>query len=155
MLDNSTFVTIVKNTPLISIDLLIFNREEKLLLGWRVNAPAKNCWFVPGGRIAKDERVSQAFKRICHAELGKEIDINMAAFQGVYEHIYPVENFTGSNDFGTHYIVLGFRLEFDDDFSALPLMQHERYRWSTLPEVLEDVTVHQNVKNYFNGYMLF
>ena len=155
MLDYSTFVTVVKNTPLVSIDLLIVNREEKFLLGWRVNPPLKNCWFVPGGRIAKGEKVSHAFKRICLAELGKKMDISLAKFQGVYEHIYPDENFTGSSDFGTHYVVLGFRIDIDHDFADLPMKQHQHYRWATIAEMLEDEKIHQNVKNYFNGYMLF
>lgn len=155
MLDYSTFKTIVKHTPLVSIDLLVVNPEEKLLLGWRINSPAKNSWFVPGGRIIKDETIHQAFRRISLSELGIEMDISKGSFLGVYEHIYPMENFCESKDFSTHYIVLGFRIDIAGNLSDLPVLQHKSYRWVAIPEVLSDPDIHQNVKNYFNGYMLF
>ncbi len=66
------FKTIVANTPLISIDFIIRNSEGKALLGQRQNRPAQNFWFVPGGRIFKDESFENAFKRISLEELGKE-----------------------------------------------------------------------------------
>ena len=155
MLDTDTFANIVKNTPLISIDLLVFDRENKLLLGWRVNSPAKNTWFVPGGRITKDETIHQAFKRISKVELGKEMDISEGKFLGVYEHIYPNENFGDIPDFSTHYIVLGFRIDIDHENFKLPHTQHNNYKWLPDSEVLKAENVHQNVKNYLNGYVLF
>lgn len=60
-LDQSLFKTIVANTPLISIDLIIRNESGMALLGQRLNQPAQGYWFVPGGRIFKDENFSQAF----------------------------------------------------------------------------------------------
>ena len=63
-LDKDTFSTVIENAPLISIDLVVKNSEDKILLGQRVNKPAKNSWFVPGGRIYKDESIEQAFQRI-------------------------------------------------------------------------------------------
>ena len=59
-LDDSVFKTIVKNTPLISIDLIIENSNSEILLGERVNRPARGCLFVPGGRIRKDETINEA-----------------------------------------------------------------------------------------------
>ncbi|MEG1251614.1 MAG: NUDIX domain-containing protein, partial [Citrobacter sp.] len=57
------FQTIVQNTPLISIDFIVKNERDEVLLGKRVNKPAKGYWFVPGGRIFKNETIFQAFKR--------------------------------------------------------------------------------------------
>lgn len=45
MLDIKTFSNIIQNTPLISIDLIVTNRANQVLLGKRVNEPAKNFWF--------------------------------------------------------------------------------------------------------------
>ncbi|MFO7656459.1 MAG: GDP-mannose mannosyl hydrolase [Bacteroidales bacterium] len=153
MLDYLTFETVVKSTPLISIDLIVYNTEHKILLGLRVNSPARDTWFVPGGRINKNETVAQAFSRITAAELGKEYHISDGQFLGVYEHIYPKENFTGSDTFGTHYIVLGFRIDLTYDLTNIPPLQHKNYKWAEVEEILNDNDVHHNVKNYFNGHI--
>jgi len=70
MLDNGTFKTIVATTPLVSIDLLVRDTEGNILLGKRVNRPAQGDWFVPGGRVLKDEPIEQAYTRLLKIELG-------------------------------------------------------------------------------------
>ena len=64
MLTQDTFKTIVASTPLISIDLLVLDPQNNVLLGKRVNRPAQGFWFVPGGRVLKDESIEQAFIRL-------------------------------------------------------------------------------------------
>ena len=43
-------------------------------------------WFVPGGRIMKNETLENAFERITLAETGKAVPITEAGFLGVYQH---------------------------------------------------------------------
>jgi len=83
MLDKSLFSSIVSNAPLISIDLVIRNSKDELLLGKRINRPAKGKWFVPGGRILKDETIQEAFSRLTSEELGLTISISEGQFVGV------------------------------------------------------------------------
>ncbi len=87
MLSAARFAGIVRDTPLISIDLIV-SYQDKFLFGRRCNEPAKDYWFVPGGRIRKDERISKAFYRLTNIELGTHLPISGAEFQGVYEHHY-------------------------------------------------------------------
>jgi colanic acid biosynthesis protein WcaH len=47
-LEDIVFKTIIENTPLVSVDLIIKN-ENKILLGKRVNKPAQGYWFTLGG----------------------------------------------------------------------------------------------------------
>jgi len=47
-LPQSDFRSVVKNTPLIAIDLIITDPSGAVLMGWRENEPAKETWFVPG-----------------------------------------------------------------------------------------------------------
>ncbi|EMV5311553.1 NUDIX domain-containing protein, partial [Escherichia coli] len=82
------FREVIQLTPLISIDLLIENENGEYLFGLRNNRPAKNKFFVPGGRIRKNESIENAFKRISFIELGKEYDISKSFFNGVWEHFY-------------------------------------------------------------------
>ena len=60
-LDKQTFQTVVAHTPLISLDLIVENVNGQVLLGQRLNKPAQGCWFVPGGRVLKDETMAHAF----------------------------------------------------------------------------------------------
>ena len=59
--------------PLISIDLLVQNEHGEYLLGLRNNRPAQGYWFVPGGRVLKNETLDGAFKRLTFEELGIEL----------------------------------------------------------------------------------
>lgn len=52
MLEKEIYKTVVRNTPLASIDLCIVC-NEKILLGKRKNDPLKGFFFTPGGRILK------------------------------------------------------------------------------------------------------
>ncbi len=148
------FMQIVRHTPLVSIDLLFHNENNEILLGWRNNAPAKDCWFVPGGRIYKDEKLQDAFSRIVSSETGLFLDMDRAEFRGIYEHIYPDQNFRDEAGFGTHYIVLAFDIHLHGELPALPHDQHSDYKWQSISETMDDVLVHQNTKNYFNGTRL-
>jgi len=146
-LDKETFRTVVRSTPLISIDLVIMNSQQQALLGLRTNRPAQGYWFVPGGRILKDESMAEAFRRLSQAELGISAEIGDAQFLGVYEHFYT-DNFSGT-DFPTHYVVLGYRLIMDLELDALPDAQHQQYRWCDVDALMSDDAVHENTKAYF------
>ena len=63
-LSHDEFAVVVEKAPLVSIDLIIENHRGQILLGMRTNEPAKDYWFVPGGRILKDERIAEAFERL-------------------------------------------------------------------------------------------
>lgn len=146
-LERRLFQTIVKNSPLISIDLIVKNKKDKVLLGQRLNRPAQGFWFVPGGRIFKDELLDEAFNRIGIEELGLNICRQSAKFLGVYEHFYN-DNFSGL-DFTTHYIVHGYELILDIEQLDLPSEQHGSYQWFGIEALLADTKVHQLTKNYF------
>ena len=76
MIDDKQFLKIIESTPLVSIDLIIENQRGDILLGKRTNRPAQNYWFVPGGRIRKNETIAEAIARISSTELGIDLSIN-------------------------------------------------------------------------------
>lgn len=146
-LTGSLFSSIVANTPLISIDLVIKNCSGEVLLGLRTNRPALGKWFVPGGRICKDETINDAFGRLTREELGIAAPIAEGQFLGVYEHFYP-DNYSG-DDFSTHYVVLGYQLTLDLSLDKLPKEQHGNYRWWNQADLLKSEEVHIHSKWYF------
>ena len=145
ILSTSDFKTIVKSTPLVSIDLIVLDSEANVLLGKRTNRPAKGFWFVPGGRVLKDESFENAFKRLIKEELG--LDNVAATFKGIYQHFYD-DNFSEEN-FSTHYLVLAYEITFKGDLASLPLEQHSKYKWFAEKELIESEQVHKHSKWYF------
>lgn len=146
-LDDSKFEIVIQNTPLVSIDLIIKNAQDQVLLGRRNNRPAQGYWFVPGGRIRKNEKLAQAFKRLTCAELDQEFLLDEACFLGVFEHLYTDSVF--DSEISTHYIALGYQLIVDVSFDTLPLNQHHKYQWFAINDLLNDANVHENTKAYF------
>jgi colanic acid biosynthesis protein WcaH len=44
----------------VSVDLVLVRDGREVLLGLRTNRPAQGSWFVPGGRILKNEKRADA-----------------------------------------------------------------------------------------------
>jgi colanic acid biosynthesis protein WcaH len=104
-------------------------------VGLRANEPAKGKWFVPGGVVRKDERLSEAFARIVKVEIGLEASIGDAKFIGVYEHLYN-NNVFEAEGFGTHYVVLAHELNLDHRPSIVSDRQHSEFHWMTVAQVI-------------------
>lgn len=147
MLEEEQFLNIVKYAPLVAIDLAVKSPDNGLLMGLRENQPAAGYWFVPGGRIRKNETLEAAFLRITKAELGKPIGIENARLMGAFTHQYDT-NFSGQAETGTHYVVLAYELQMPVDLADLPNEQHSEYRWIHEDEALEQV--HENSTAYFS-----
>ncbi|MBO3672639.1 GDP-mannose mannosyl hydrolase [Acinetobacter soli] len=149
-LPDQVFKTVISSTPLISIDLVVRNEKNEVLLGKRLNAPAKGFWFVPGGRVQKNETLDNAFIRLLREELGIESGIvrEDANFTGVFEHFYSDNVF--DDEVSTHYIVLGYEFIVNGKFlNYMPRLQHKDYKFFSDEMLLENRNVHRYTKNYF------
>lgn len=145
-LDNDTFKSIVAATPLVSIDLIIEDLEGNVLLGLRNNRPAQGYWFVPGGRILKNETLDDAFRRLTQEELGCVFERSQAHFHGVYEHLYKDSVF--GEQPSTHYVVLAYRLRVNPEDLHLPMAQHHGYQWWEVGAIRGSRQVHDNTRAY-------
>ncbi|MDQ2070143.1 GDP-mannose mannosyl hydrolase [Natronospira bacteriovora] len=148
-LDSATFRSVVAGTPLVSMDLVVRNRRDEILLGMRSNRPARGYWFVPGGRIMKGEHLDEAFRRLTGEELGVPCDRDRARFLGLFEHHYEDSVFGAEPS--THYVVLAHELELDTLPMELPDDQHSRYRWWSWQEALEAKDVHPYTRAYIES----
>lgn len=147
-LDKETFSTVLHSTPLVSLDFVVYNDEGKVLLGQRLNRPAQGFWFVPGGRIYKNEALAAAFTRLTFAELGQEFDYAQAQLIGAYDHFYPDSVF--GDGISTHYVALAHKFSVQQ-LGQLPVVQHSYYAWFDVGQLLADEQVHPHTKAYFVG----
>ena len=149
-LSKETFQTIVASTHLFSIDLIVRNAKGEILLGHRLNRPALGFWFVPGGRILKNESLDSAFMRICMAELGTCYARKYARLLDLYQHFYKDSVFGEEPD--THYIVAGYLLDIKDtDVLLLPDTQHSQFRWMHPDDIKNNSSVHPHTLAYLEA----
>jgi len=145
MLDDTTFKTIIDSAPLISIDILL-KKDNKILLGKRVNKPAQGYFFSTGGRVNKNETIDSAMGRIAKNELNIELKTT-PKFIGVFEHFYDDSIY---KDVSTHYVNLAYEYEVKEVLN-LPTEQHNEYQWFSIDELLESKQVHDYTKDYFRN----
>lgn len=149
-LSTELFASMVAHTPLVAIDLIVTDPQGAVLLGLRNNAPAQGFWFVPGGRIQKNETINTAFIRISKNELGCAMHIAQSQFIGVFEHFYDV-NFAGATGAGTHYVVLAYHLQTEYRLPALPRQQHSKYIWMQTNQAMQHPLIHPYTQAYFGS----
>src|SRR5580700_2667522 len=147
-LSHADLRNVVRLAPLVSIDLIIRNSQNYVLLGLRNNEPAKGFYFVPGGRIWKGESLQDAFARILKSETNCVESLDKASALGVYEHFYAVNRFDECG-YGTHYVVLAFALKVDDTSVLKVDTQHYEFRWWNERDIIESEHVHEHTKEYF------
>jgi colanic acid biosynthesis protein WcaH len=145
MLDDQTFKTVIISTPLISIDLLV-KKDNKILLGKRINKPAQGYLFSIGGRVYKNETINNAMIRIAKNELNIELKLT-PRFIGVFEHFYDDSIY---QHVSTHYVNLAYEVKIEETLN-LPNEQHNEYQWLTIDELLKNKQVHKYVKEYFKN----
>lgn len=143
MLSEQVFKTIVESSPIISVDILI-KKENKVLLGKRINKPAQGYYFSIGGRVFKNEEITNAINRIAQNELNIKIE-KTPTFIGVFEHFYDDGIFDGIS---THYVNLAYEYEVSD-VGNLPYEQHFKYCWFDESDLMNSDKVHKYVKKYF------
>jgi colanic acid biosynthesis protein WcaH len=149
-LNERDLTTVIRLAPLVSIDLIVRDRAGRVLVGLRTNEPAKDFYFVPGGRILKDEPLRDAFARILSNETNINARYEDATLLGVYEHFYATNRF-GEPNLGTHYVVIAFEIR-PPDVSIVQIDgQHSDYRWMHEHELLARDRVHDNTKAYFRA----
>jgi colanic acid biosynthesis protein WcaH len=146
-LPRDIFKSVISNTPLISIDIVAVS-DGSFLVGKRLNKPAIDTYFVPGGRIRKNEKFEDALKRISLDEIGIEMNLSSCEFLGIFDHIY--DDSAVGDDVNTHYVVLAFSTEIDyNDIDIERIKtQHDDFKMVKISKLQEDRSVHENTKVY-------
>ena len=69
--------------PVVNVDLLITDANNRVLLSWREDDYTESGWHVPGSCIRFQETLEEAIQRCARTELGAEVEF--AAEPKVYE----------------------------------------------------------------------
>jgi len=155
MLVPEKYIKAIELTQLVSLDLILIDRDFRVLVGKRKNNPAKGYWFVPGSRLYKNQTWQDQLKRVSLDEVGHELTVTQSTLIGVYDHMYN-SNFGNYKDengniISTHYVSIGLQFAFDPKNLNEEIFkgQHSEIRWMKLDELLENPEVHENTKKFF------
>ncbi len=100
---------IISLIPICCVDALLKD-GNKFFLFKRAYEPAKNEWWLIGGRILKGESLKNAVIRKVKEEIG--IDVKISKILGVYETFFPVSRFEANKRrISTHTISVCFVVE--------------------------------------------
>ena len=152
ILENELWKKVVDNMPIPAIDFLLFSKTKGLLMGKRINKPARNFYFVPGGRVFKNETRNTAIKRISSKEIGKSINLEDCFSLGIYDHFYN-ESIWENTNITTHYIVEALLIILDsNEFKFNIDSQHSESVWIDESNV-NKLNVHKYSKKYLTDIL--
>ncbi len=112
--------------PIACVDIMLTTPKEGFLLVKRSTEPAKDQWWLVGGRVHKNEILEEAAKRKVREEIGIEInrtDHQLQKIGGGYETIFAEDPFGHGQ--GTHTINTCFLARLTaEDLMKICLDQH-------------------------------
>lgn len=163
LLGDREFADLIKNAPLVSIDLIIRDRKDRILLNFRRERPAKSHWFVPGGRIRKYESIHDAILRIYTDEIERafpniDIDPDDCRLLNIDKHFYKKDNkysdddaFPDMKNEDTYYISIAY--EYKTNY--FNNKRHDDFKWFTIHQLLHELyPVHDYTKDFFKRRFL-
>ncbi len=142
------FKNIVRDTVLVSLDLLLINERGEVLVGRRKHGPARDCIFVPGGRVMKGETLSAALQRVAMHETGLTVSPDDAVLHGIYDHIYADSCFDDPA-ISTQYVVIACRCPVKSGAPIIADQQHESLHFMSIADLMANGEVHSYTKSYF------
>lgn len=108
-LPEEVFIFLSQISPLSNVDLLIRDREGRILLAWRNDPWWGSGWHVPGGIIRLQETVEERIHRTAETELGTSVEFET---KPVEIHQIIDKNLKSRS----HHITLVFACRVSDDY---------------------------------------
>ncbi len=143
-LPEEIFLFATQITPMINVDLLVRDKEGRILLSWRNDEYCGTGWHVPGGIIRFKESADHRIEQVALHELGCCVKHSKAPIE--------IKELISDNTARSHFISLVYECEIDGDFflekqkckkgEAGYLAWHEFF-----PKNM--ISVHYTYKNYF------
>lgn len=121
-LDEALFSRFLQVLPQTSVELVV-EHENRVLVAKRRNEPAKGEWFVPGSRLYKGERFTEAVDRIAREELG--IEVTPVRQLGAFNHFWSSGAFPEVSK--THTVNVVYHVRPEDPTQIQLDDQHEAF----------------------------
>ena len=146
MIPEQDYKKIVEQIPIVCIDAVIMNQKGQYLLIRRKNEPLLGEYWLPGGRLLKNESLHDAVLRKVSQELGIESRIIMPL--GVYEDFFDKSPLNPES--GLHTISIVFLLMAVSDDVRLDDQSDDWGWFDQLPERLKKMTSFNSLDGLIN-----
>jgi len=77
-LPEDLFLFVSRVTPLVNVDLLIKDGQNRTLLTWRDDQFYGSGWHVPGGIVRYKERTEDRIRKVAQEEIGSPVEFDPA-----------------------------------------------------------------------------
>ncbi|HLC51662.1 MAG TPA: NUDIX domain-containing protein [Candidatus Nanoarchaeia archaeon] len=144
MIPNQLYQQILENMPILCIDFVLEN-EGKVLLTYRTEEPAKDQWWIQGGRVHKNEKLIDAVRRKAKDEIG--IDVDIVKIIGTYEIMFE----KGAFNLQVHDVAVCFLVKPKNGIRITLDATHQKYKW--ISKIEEDL--HPYVKEVLDDSKVF
>ena len=137
LIPDNIYDIITSSVPIVCVDLVVIN-DGKVLLLKRRNPPARGQWWLPGGRIFKNESIRDAAVRKGRQEIG--LVLEPREMISVEETIFTEKE--DKVDIHTINIVMKMKIV-QPDFTIKLDQTHVEYKWfEKIP-----ANIHEAVRN--------
>ncbi len=92
ILPSEEYKNVLSAIPIVCVDCLVVNESGEHLLVKRANPPLKGEYWVPGGRLYKNERILDAVHRKMREEIG--IGVDVVTILGILEFFAPANEYS-------------------------------------------------------------
>ncbi|HIE34487.1 MAG TPA: NUDIX hydrolase [Candidatus Altiarchaeales archaeon] len=75
-LPEEVFLFISRITPMVNVDLLIKDENERTLLSWRDDQYAGVGWHLPGGIVRFKEKIEKRVQKVAENEIGTVVKLD-------------------------------------------------------------------------------
>jgi len=146
MIPAADYKKFLEQMPVVCIDAIIMNNKGQYLLIKRKNEPLKGDYWVPGGRVLKNETLNDAVLRKVKEELG--IDSHIVMPIGVYEDFFDKSPLNPEN--GLHTISIVYLIIAGSENICLDEQSDDWGWFDELPERLKKMTTFNTLGGLLN-----
>jgi colanic acid biosynthesis protein WcaH len=132
-IEESEYKNLKKKIPILCVDLITRNKEGKILLVKRVNQPAKDTWWFPGGRVMLGESRLDTARRKLKEECGIFSD------KAIEWKTFDFFLYDEDEQYTSHTVSTFFISDSNQDLVVLD-SQSSDYMWKTIDELNEMIS---------------
>ena len=137
------FLFVSSLTPIVNVDLLVYNSKGQFLLSFRDDRHCGRGWHIPGGCVRLRETIDERIKAVARTEL----HLDNIAYEKqpikIFEIICNEERQIDCQDERSHFITLVYKCYVPDSYQINNMMKENEagfLRWfDKLPDDLLDI----------------
>ncbi|MBI2602107.1 MAG: NUDIX domain-containing protein [Deltaproteobacteria bacterium] len=140
-LNEEEYRRFLSTMPIVCVDCVVRRKSDgKFLLIKRKNEPLKGLYWVPGGRLLKNERLDDAVRRKMKEEIGVEVEI--LKHLGYFEEFF--ERTEQNADSGVHSLSMVYLVE---PVSETIVLDDQSSDWDWFDELPEQLVHYKTLSS--------